>query len=221
MGARRNGAACRRRPRAGVASATAIRGLLLGKGGLEAAAPYIPPYSADILARELRAGRGPVTWESFAAPLFHRLLTSSTAALAEHHEVTEGLEYRIKKTLPQLKQLTVEELLEKLKTKRYTYTKLQRMLLHILLQHDRQALGPEALAQGPGYLRVLGFSAQGRRLLKQMKGSASLPIITRAAACSLPGLELDIRAAAAYANAMPGRDEAEIFRDYRQPPITI
>lgn len=206
---------------ANIASATAIRGLIAGGGSFQAAAPYVPPYTADILAREFRAGRGPVTWESFAAPLFHRLLTSSPEALAKHHEVTEGLEYRMKKMLPELKRLTVEELLEKLKTKRYTYTKLQRMLLHILLQHDRQTLAPGQLAQGPGYLRVLAFSPKGRELLKKMKGRSSLPIVTRAAALSHPGLELDIRAAAAYANAMPVRDDAEVFRDYRQPPITI
>ncbi len=220
---RREGAGYRdAEPRsANIASATAVRGLIAGGGSLQDAAPYIPPYTAEILAREFKAGRGPITWESFARPLFHLLLTSSPEALAAHHEVTEGLEYRIKKILPELKQLTVEELLGKLKTKRYTYTKLQRMLLHILLQHDRCALSPMELAKGPGYVRVLAFSATGRMLLKQMKSCAALPIVTRAAALSDPGLELDIRAAAAYANAMPIRDNSEVFRDYRQPPIMI
>ncbi|AZK47835.1 nucleotidyltransferase [Paenibacillus lentus] len=205
---------------ANIASATAIRGLITG-GSLEDAAPYIPPYTADILAREFKAGRGPITWESFAPTLFHLLLTSSPEDLSKHYEVTEGLENRIKKTLPELKQLNVEELLIKLKTKRYTYTKLQRMLLHILLGHDRHALSSSKLAKGPGYLRVLAFSSTGRRLLKQMKNCASLPIVTRAAALSDPGLALDIRAAAAYANAMTNRNDSEIFRDYQQPPIMV
>lgn len=205
---------------ANIASATAIRGLITG-GNLVDAAPYIPPYTTEILAREFKAGRGPITWESFVRTLFHLLLASTPEALAKHHEVTEGLEYRIKKILPELKQLTVEELLMKLKTKRYTYTKLQRMLLHILLQHDRHALSANELGKGPGYLRVLAFSSTGRRLLKQMKSCASLPIVTRAAGLSDPGLALDIRAATAYANAMPFRDDFEIFRDYRQPPITV
>ncbi|WP_019638131.1 nucleotidyltransferase [Paenibacillus fonticola] len=206
---------------ADIASATAIRGLIAGEGGLKAAAPYIPPFTAEILAREFRAGRGPVTWESFAAPLFHQLLTSSPAKLAEHHEVTEGLEHRIKKMLPGLQQLTVNELLMKLKTKRYTYTKLQRMLLHILLQHQRSALSPQELAIGPGYIRVLGFSSKGRAMLRQMKTRCPLPIVTRAASLTHPRLDLDIRAAAAYANAMPIRNSSEVFREYRQPPITI
>ena len=205
---------------ASIASATAVRRLIAG-GGLAAAAPYLPPYTADILAREFAAGRGPVTWESLAAPLFHQLLLAAPEQLAALHEVTEGLEYRIKKTLPRLSQPTVAELLGQLKTKRYTHTKLQRTLLHILLQHPRQLLAPEALAQGPGYLRVLGFSAAGQRLLKRMKQTARLPIITRAAELDHPQLALDIRAAAAYANAMPQRRAEELQREYRQAPLRL
>lgn len=205
---------------ASIASATAVRRLIAG-GGLAAAAPYLPPYTADILAREFAAGRGPVTWESLAAPLFHQLLLAAPEQLAALHEVTEGLEYRIKKTLPRLSQPTVAELLGQLKTKRYTHTKLQRTLLHILLQHPRQLLAPEALAQGPGYLRVLGFSAAGQRLLKRMKQTARLPIITRAAELDHPQLALDIRAATAYANAMPQRRAEELQREYRQAPLRL
>lgn len=209
-------------PRDGaIASATAVRGLIAGAGGLAAAAPYLPPYTADILAREFAAGRGPVNWESFAGPLYHRLLLSSPEELAFHHEMTEGLEYRIKKLIPQLAQPTVAELLGRLKTKRYTLTKLQRTLLHVLLQHPRTLLAPAALAQGPAYLRVLGFSEKGQQILKQMKQTAALPIVTRAAELSHPQLELDIKASATYANAMPRRDMAELLRDYRQPPIRI
>lgn len=209
-------------PRDGaIASATAVRGLIATGGGLAAAAPYLPSYTANILAREFAAGRGPVTWESFAGPLYHRLLLSSPEELAAYHEMTEGLEYRIKKLIPQLPQPTVAELLGGLKTKRYTHTKLQRTLLHVLLQHPRTLLAPAALVHGPAYLRVLGFSEKGQQILKQMKQTAALPIVTRAAEMSHPQLELDLKASAAYANAMPRRDMAELLRDYRQPPIRI
>ncbi len=201
-----------------IASATAVR-RLLKDGGLDSVAPYLPPATADILAREFAAGRGPVTWESFAAPLFHQLLLATPEQLGAVHEVTEGLEHRLKKALPQLTQPTVTGLLQQLKTKRYTHTKLQRMLLHILLQHPRESLAPEQLAQGPAYLRVLGFTDTGQRLLKQIKRSGTLPLLTRAAGLEHPQLDLDIRAAAVYANAMPRRQVDELLREYRQPPI--
>lgn len=201
-----------------IASATAVR-RLLADGGLDSAASYLPPATADILAREFAAGRGPVTWESFATPLFHQLLLATPEQLGAVHEVTEGLEHRLKKALPQLTQPTVAALLQQLKTKRYTHTKLQRMLLHILMQHPRESLVLEQLAQGPAYLRVLGFTDTGQQLLKQIKRSGTLPLLTRAAGLEHPQLDLDIRAAAAYANAMPRRQTDELLREYRQPPI--
>lgn len=205
---------------AAIASATAVRGLL-ERGGLAAAAPYVPASTADILAREFAAGCGPVTWENFSLQLFQRLLLCSPEELASHHEMTEGLEYRIKKVLPKLPEPSVSELLNALKTKRYTRTKLQRMLTHTLLQHPRSELSPDVLREGPGYLRVLGFNAKGQQLLKRMKHNAKLPLITRAAGFEHKGLELDIKAASVYANAMPGRTSGEWFKDYLTPPIKV
>lgn len=205
---------------AAIASATAVRALL-AEGGLEAAAPYLPLFTADILAREFAAGRGPVTWNSFERQLFHRLLLCTPEELADHHEMNEGLQFRVKKLLPGLESPSVTELLKQLKTKRYTHTKLQRTLLHVLLQHHRSALTPEALSGGPGYLRVLGFSDKGQELLKRMKTTSSLPVVTRAAGLDDPQLELDLRASAAYASAMPKREMSDLFRDYRQPPIRL
>ncbi len=203
-----------------IASATAIRRLILA-GGLPEASPYMPDYAAGILAREIAAGRGPVTWESLRGPLFYQLLTSPAETLSHIHEMTEGLEYRIKKVLPSLNQPTVAHLLEALKTKRYTHTKLQRLLVHVLLQHKKAAFTREALAEGPGYLRVLGFSEQGRELLKQMKKTASLLILTRPSTLSHPQLELDLAASAVYAGAFSDHATDQIFRDYRQPPIRL
>ncbi|WP_275259498.1 nucleotidyltransferase family protein [Paenibacillus pinistramenti] len=204
-----------------IASATAVRRLLLGPGGLDAARPYIPAWTADLLAREFAAGRGPVTWELFRAPLFHQLLLQSPQELAGLHEVTEGLEHRLSGALQSLSSPSVEALLAALKTKRYTRTKLQRMLAHILLGHKKEAFSPSALAGGPEYIRVLGFSSQGQRLLSLMKQSARLPVITRTPGQPYPGLQLDIQASALYSSALPGGAAFEWFKDYKQPPLRI
>ncbi|AWB44249.1 nucleotidyltransferase [Paenibacillus sp. CAA11] len=202
-----------------IASATAIRRLLLGPGGLSEARRYMPEAAADILSREFAAGRGPVTWEHFRTPLFHELLTRSPKRLAHLHEMTEGLEYRLYRVLPELPEPTVEALLDALKTKRYTRTKLQRLLVHLLLQHEHKELDPASLSKGPRYLRVLGFTDRGQQLLKQMKSLASLPVITRPQSFSDPMLELDLRSAAVYNNAMQDHSTAQLFREFRQAPI--
>ncbi|GIO41766.1 nucleotidyltransferase [Paenibacillus apis] len=203
---------------ADIASATAVRSLLSGVG-LAAAAPYMPPSTAQILAREFAAGRGPVSWESFAPQLFHQLLLASPQQLSGLYDMTEGLEYRFKQALPKLTSPSVEQLLDQIKTKRYTRTKLQRTLAHILLQHDRSKLSESSLSAGPEYLRVLGFNDAGRELLRKMKKTALLPVLTRVAGMSGDQLELDLQAAAVYANSYSPRTTEGLLREYRQPPI--
>ena len=142
-----------------IASATAIRNIILSEG-LEAARPYMPEFTHSIMEREIKSGRAPVHWEQFRQPLFQTLLTHTPARLEGLLEVTEGLEHRVQRSLFQLEQPTVDALLEALKTKRYTRTKLQRMLLHIMLNHDKASMNREELAKGPD---ISGSSASARQ----------------------------------------------------------
>ncbi|AIQ12814.1 tRNA(Met) cytidine acetate ligase [Paenibacillus durus] len=201
-----------------IASATALRGLLRMGGS---PAEYIPEYSLDILRREQQEGRGPLDWESFRSPLLHLLSTRSAAELGGLLDVSEGLEHRLLRILPELEQFTVSGLVSALKSKRYTRTRLQRMLLHILLNHGKEEFSPGALSQGPGYIRVLGFRESGRSLLKKMKQSATLPVITRPALCSHPHLERDLQASAAYAAAFASPLRSDLYSDYLMPPVMV
>ena len=203
-----------------IASATAVRKLVLEER-IEAATPYIPSYTQEIMSREFAAGRGPIHWESFRQPLMHLLMTQSLSQLSLLSEVTEGLEYRIKKHLPGLSYASVAELLHSLKTKRYTHTKLQRMLTHILLNHTKEEMSPDKLSEGPGYLRILGFNSHGQQLLKQMKKTSTLPIVVKTSALTHEHLERDLQAAAVYANSYNQPQAREIFRDYYEPPIRM
>ncbi|RAV04585.1 nucleotidyltransferase [Paenibacillus sp. YN15] len=215
-----------------IASATALRKLLFrtgwqapGADALGAIAPYVPPYTLEIMQREHGEGRGPLCWEHFAGPLFGQLLSRPEEELRQLHEVTEGLENRIKAALgrmPADASSPVEALLDLLKTKRYTRTKLQRTLLRILLGHTQQSLGRESLLAGPACIRVLGFSPRGRTLLKRMRQTAKLPVITRAAAAEDPAwLGMDIRAGAVYSLGYRRLDPGEWQRDYREPPLRL
>ncbi|SMF81234.1 Predicted nucleotidyltransferase [Paenibacillus uliginis N3/975] len=203
-----------------IASATSVRKLIL-ESGLDSVASYVPDYTLDILHREFAEGLGPMDWERFRQPMFHALFTQDVAKLELYHEVTEGLEHRIHRLLPQLAEPTVESLLDALKTKRYTRTKLQRMLLHILLHHNKSEMTRKQLEEGPGYIRILGFSATGRALLKKMKETASLPVIVRPSTFNHPHLARDLEAAAIYANACPKPSVSAMFSDYFLPPVTL
>ncbi|WP_127604604.1 nucleotidyltransferase [Paenibacillus validus] len=210
-----------------IASATALRKLLLGGGSLDAIRPYVPPATADILEREWRAGRAPVHWELFAQPLLHKLLSQPPERLADCCEVNEGLEHRIAAALREMDPeearsgRTVEALLERLKTRRYTRTKLQRTLLRILLEHRKADLAPELLRQGAPYIRVLGFSPRGRELLRAMKTKAKVPVITKVTRESSPLLAMDVRATSVHALAYRDSGPRDWLRDYYEPPVRL
>lgn len=203
-----------------IASATAIRRLIL-EGRPEAAERFVPEAVLRILAREFAAGRGPVTWESLAVPLFYRLAAASAAELARCGEVDEGLEHRILSALAGLRgrPLSVEALLDALKTKRYTRTKLQRMLVRILLQQPKEAFTRDALARGPACIRVLGFSERGRFLLRKIRRESPLPVITRVGRDNAALVAEDIRATAVYALAFREPDAWQLRRDYYEAPV--
>lgn len=71
---------------------------------------------------------------------------------------------------------SVEECLTLAKTKRYTHARLRRLLLWAFL-----GLTTQQRPEVPPYLRVLGFNGRGRELLAQMKHSAHVPVLTKAA----------------------------------------
>lgn len=215
-------------PRAGdghIASATAIRRAVFEAGGeLSAATRYMPAYTAATLLREQRLGRAPLQWEAFAAPLLHMLSGVPAARLAELEEVDEGLEHRLAATIAAMKDepFSVRRLLDGLKTKRYTYAKLQRMLTRILLQHGKASCAAEAMAGGPGYIRVLGFSAaKGRTLLKAMKTKAAWPVITNVRRTHAALLGDDIRATSVYALGYASPLVKDTLRDYYEPPVQL
>ncbi|MCM3625993.1 nucleotidyltransferase [Paenibacillus glycanilyticus] len=207
-----------------IASATAIRRLLLEGGELEASRPLVPASTFDVMQREWASGRSPVSWANFAHPLLHAAVTHTPDQLAGYREMMEGLEYRLLQSLPKLVNTGFETLLDELKTKRYTRTKLQRALLSILLHHKKEDFTPEKLAAGVQYIRVLGFTAKGQELLRRMKKEAKLPVLLSAARSPVDSryLELDTQASAVYMLAQPGHASASsMFRDFTDRPIII
>ena len=203
-----------------IASATAIRKLLLAKQYDQLSA-FVPDYTMALLQREIEACHCPITWEHFANSLWHELILSSPSDLQQYQEIAEGLEHRIANALSQVAEPNIAQLLKQLKTKRYTHTKLQRALLHIVLRHTKQSFSKQSLQAGPPYLRVLGFNEQGRSILKRMKKTATKPVVTRVAGFHHPFLQMDIKATSIYYNAMSNRATTHILRDYNQPPIII
>lgn len=215
-------------PEGSIASATALRAALLEAGSspetaLARISSYVPEGTLQVMRREWETGRAPMHWERYRLPLWHRLLQLSTEQLADCREMTEGLEFRIKKTLPSLgKEASVDQFLELLKTKRYTRTKLQRLLTAVYLGHMKKESQSDVLGRGAPYLRVLGFTDRGRSILQRMKETAAVPVITSVSRDGQPSsLALDVSATAAYALGYADPDAGDWFADYYHPPVRV
>jgi len=97
----------------------------------------------------------------------------STDDLSIYLDVNEGIDKRIKKCI--FKATNLEELIMLVKTKRYTYNKLQRMFLHIITDTKKDDYDK---LNKLSYIRVLGFNNNGKKYLKEIKKEARIPIIT-------------------------------------------
>lgn len=100
-----------------------------------------------------------------------RLRTMNAKDFAQIEDVTEGLENRIVDAVRS--SVSLEEIYDKIKTKRYTHSRIRRIILRAYL-----GITKEYSTDVP-YIRILGFNGKGRELLSQMKKNAKLPIISR------------------------------------------
>ena len=146
-----------------ISSATAIREALQKKKDIS---KYVPKKTEQLLK-----------YYTFDNTLYFQLLKYkilSTKDLSIYVDVDEGIEYRIKRFIKNSNSL--EEFIQKVKTKRYTYNKIQRTLLHILCNFTKEKNQKE---KDISYLRILGLSKNGRKHLNKVKKEVSLPILSK------------------------------------------
>lgn len=125
-------------------------------------------------AFELYKGLSAAKLSELDSALLYAIRTKTPENIAAVNDVGEGLENRIKAALSVCGGF--EGISEYIKTKRYTLTRIKRILLSLLLDIDKET--PKA---APGYIRVLGMNGRGAELLSSIKRLSSLPIITKAA----------------------------------------
>lgn len=152
-------------------SATAIR-KLLRTGERELALTLMTPAMRDVYEKEEAAGRAPVFGETCERAVLARLRSMTEADFAVLDEGREGLcnrLYHASRTA-----VSVAEVLETAKTKRYAYARLRRMVLWAYL-----GLTPGDFLGTVPYLRVLAANETGRAVLARMRKTASVPVLTK------------------------------------------
>lgn len=103
-----------------------------------------------------------------------KLRMSSCEELSKINGISEGLENRVISAA--LKYSSIEEIAAAVKTKRYTRTRINRILISAFL-----GLTKELCDMPVNYLRILGMNKNGADIIKEIKKKSDLSIITKAA----------------------------------------
>lgn len=138
-------------------SATSIREALKNNLNIDKQVPYSFKYETKYI-------------EDYYSLLKYKIL--STDDLSIYNGVDEGLEHRIKKTI--LNSNSLDELINDIKSKRYTYSRIKRMLLHILVNYTKE---DNKHYLNINHIRILGFTNKGIKYLNTIKKDISLKVI--------------------------------------------
>lgn len=146
------------------ASATYIRSLI-NADDLRQALKYMPKE-----CRNLIADKSPVFMSEFSKSVLSELYRMDKIKLKNISDVGEGLENRIKKEIESC--MDFSELVSSVKTKRYTESRIRRVLLNAYL-----GVTKEMQREDVQYVRVLDFNETGRKVLNLAKKTSEIPII--------------------------------------------
>ncbi|MHB1392030.1 MAG: nucleotidyltransferase [Clostridia bacterium] len=162
-----------------IASATAVRNEIRQNGISEKVRLSVPENSIDIIEANMRSNKHPLYLNDFSDLLLYRLRLIEEAELRKYLNVREGIENRLKKYAQTSS--NYEELIEAVKTKRYTRTYIQRLLCHLLLDLQKSDIAQFKDVNCPSYIRVLAFNENGTGLIKQIKELSTYPVISKVA----------------------------------------
>ena len=157
-----------------IASATAIRNIIKN-GNFEIVKNLLPPPSYEILMDNIKQGHIIPDLSVFEKQIIYNLRKMDTSEIAELPDVTEGLEFSIKKTANACN--TISEFLVLIKSKRYTSTRIQRILLYSLLGITKKDMVLSKKVNP--YVRVLGLNNKGKFMISEIaNANPKLEIIT-------------------------------------------
>ena len=156
------------------ASATSIRELVRKRSFYELD-KVMPKNSYELLADAVKSGHYVSGIECFEKEIMFVLRNMTVAQIANLPDVSEGLENLIKTAANSSNNLA--DFMNIVKSKRYTQTRICRILLYALFGFTKEDM--ETSKKIDPYIRVLGFNANGQKLLSEIhKSNKKLQVIT-------------------------------------------
>ena len=156
------------------ASGTLIRNLIK-QGKFNDIKRFMTPASYTILMEEIKDGHFVKDISIFENIVIYNLRRMNLEEIKNLPDVSEGLENLIKKASNSCN--TIEEFINIVSSKRYTNTRIKRIMLYSLLGINKKDI--EFSKKINPYIRVLGANRKGKELISQMvKENPKLKVIT-------------------------------------------
>lgn len=215
--------------KAKISSATAIRNAILAAGcsmnkaeadqDLNKIKDSVPDRVYHIL-RENYLKSFPVTEEDFSQIIHYRLIYEDRHSLTEYMDVSDDMAGRIKNIRDT--NCSIEDFYRIIKSKNLTLTRINRALLHIMLNIRKSEINEYSQNGYAQYARILGFRKEAAPLLRLIDKNSRLPIITKVSKAERmldePGrqmLSADINAAHLYNRIVYEKYKSAAANEYR------
>ena len=199
-----------------LSSATSIRKVFKENLDINLLSNSLPEESFNLIKSLKDTKYSFVFDESFFPYLKYKLLTEGNN-IVKLQDVSEGIENKILKEI--VNSNSLDELISKVKSKRYTYTRINRILTSFFIGLDNYNL-KELYKEEPKYIRPLAFNETGRKILKLIKENSDIKIITKVGNNDInnPCLSLDILGTKSYSLLNKSINPLD---DYLKSPIFL
>lgn len=153
----------------GITSAMNIRNLI--KTGRDYSG-FVPKTTVDILNEARNNEKFPSLYSRLETAVLADLRKKQPSDFTNVPDVAEGIEYRILEAVGS--SVTLNEVFDKVKTKRYAHARIRRIILSSFLN-----ITTSDVNSFPPYIRVLGLNDNGRMMLREMKNKYFFPVIMK------------------------------------------
>ena len=187
-----------------IVSATAVREALKNKENIK---DQVPDITLKYLKKENLHFQ-----DDYFKFLKYKILTEENLNIFK--TVDEGLGDKIKKEI--LNSNNYDELIKKVKSKRYTYNKINRCLNHILCDIKEKDVKDMKDIE---YIRILGFNDKGKQYINKIKKDIDVPVIGNFSKCKSPMLQLELKVSSIYASTLDENIKNDFIKEeYKHHP---
>lgn len=152
-----------------ITSAMNIRNLIRSN---KAYSQFVPSETIKIFDEAQGNGLFPSRYSRLETAVIADLRRKQPSDFANVPDVAEGIEHRILDAAKT--SVSLDEIFDKVKTKRYAHSRIRRIILSSFL-----GITDQEVNSLPPYIRVLGLNDNGRMMLKEMKSRFFFPIIMK------------------------------------------